>query len=204
MAKLWEQFYPHVQPFVPGCPEVVIDQHLLDAAADFCERSEVWKYNLDRDSTIAGLSEYTLDPPSGALIENVVALYLDGALLKRVSDLDFKDYPDRGNAKPTCFSVYEDQQVRFYPTPDKAYSFTGVCVLKPSLSATGVEDFIFETHRKTIACGAVASLAVIPGKEWSNPELSAYYTAKFHKAMDDAKGRDTRRANFRAKNVKFA
>ena len=204
MTVSWENFYIHVQPHVPGCPEIVIDQHLQEAAADFCERSEVWRYDLDTDITVAGLADYVLDAPTGATIENVAALYLDGFLLTRVSDLDFKSYPNVKNSKPTHYAIYQDRQVRFYPTPDAAYSFTGTCVLKPKLTATGVEDFIFETHGKTIACGALASLTVIPGKEWSNPELAAYYSAKFHKATDDAKGRDTRRANYRVKSVNFA
>lgn len=204
MAVSWENFYIHVQPHVPGCPEIIIDQHLQEAAADFCERSEVWRYDLDTDTTIANLADYPIDAPTGATVENIVALYVDGFLMTRVSELDFKHYPNVPPSRPSHFAVYQDTQVRFYPTPDASYDFGGVCVLKPKLTATGVEDFIFEAHGKTIACGALASLLVIPGKEWTNPELAAYYSAKFHKSTDDAKGRDTRRANYRVKSVKFA
>jgi hypothetical protein len=89
-----------------------------------------------------------------------------------------------------------------HPTASK-YTFEGVGVLKPSLSATGVEDFIFETHGRSIACGAIWRLTIIPGKEWSNPEVAMYYKTEFYKHMDAAKGRDTRRVNLRIASVGF-
>lgn len=204
MAKTWDQFYHHVQPSVPGCPEITMDIHLQSAAADFCERSEVWHYDIETDSTFANVNEYPLDKPAGAVVENLISLYLDGELLKRVTPMDFKSYPTIANSRPTAFTIFEDEQIKFYPTPDASYEFSGFCVLKPSTSATGVEDFIYETHARTIACGALASLLIIPGKEWTNMELATYYKMKFDKATDDAKGRDTRRANRRVKSVNFA
>jgi hypothetical protein len=35
-------------------------------------------------------------------------------------------------------------------------------------------------------------LALIPGKEWTNTELSMYYRQKFAKEVDDAKSREYR------------
>jgi hypothetical protein len=203
MATPWDSFFPHVQPHVPGCPEVVIRSHLRDAAADFCERSEVWRQKIEPDYTIPGVSDYPIDIPTGALLENIPVLYLEGTPIRRVSDLHFEALPTAENAPPSYFTVVEDSQVRFIATPDRRYEFEGVAVLKPALSATGVEDFIFESHGRTIACGAIASLTIIPGKEWTNPELAAYYMAKFLKHSDDAKGRDTRRANMRVQSVRF-
>ena len=97
-----------------------------------------------------------------------------------------------------------DQELRFYPTPDAKYGFNGNAVIKPSRTATGVEDFIFETHSKAIASGAIASLAAIPGKEWTNPDLAMMYRQGFIKATDDARGRDTRKAHMRVDSVHFA
>ena len=46
MTKAWEEFFIHVQPHVPGCPEITMTTHLRSAAADFCAMSEVWRYAL--------------------------------------------------------------------------------------------------------------------------------------------------------------
>jgi hypothetical protein len=204
MATAWESFFRHVQPHLPGCPEVVIENHLRDAAIDFCERSEVWRYSTAEEFTVAGVSDYFVGTPSGAILENVVSLHVDGFLVAQSSELYARHNPTVPQGSPRSFSLFEDRQVRFFPTPDKAYPFAATVVLKPKLSASGVENFIFETHGKTIACGAIASLAVIPGKEWTNPELASYYQNKFLRSVDDAKGRDTRRSNLRVGSVHFA
>lgn len=204
MAVRWESFFHHVQPHLPGCPEVVIENHLRDAAIDFCERSEVWTYRSAGQATSAGASDYFVDIPSGSLLENVVSLFVENSLLKRVSVLHKPQNQSAPQGMPEMYSMLEDQQVRFFPTPDREYAIQTTVVLKPKLSASGVENFIFETHGRTIACGAIASLAIIPGKEWTNPELASYYRGKFLMGVDDAKGRDTRRSNLRVGAVKFA
>lgn len=204
MTKQWADFYRYVQPFVPGCPEAEIDRHLQDAAADFCARSEVWKYDIYPSPTVAAVSDYEIDVPSMSAMENSITLFVDGFRLRRMSDLDIARAHDAPTAAPRAYSVLEDASIRLYPTPDGVYTYSGYCVLKPTLAATGVENFIFETHGRDIACGAVASLTAIPNKEWSNPLLAGEYRAKFLKASDDAKGRDTRRAHRRVRSVPFA
>ena len=123
MTVTWDRFYPYVQPHVPGCPEIVIDQHLQEAAADFCARSGIWRYDISEDFTVAGLSDYIIDVPTGAVLEDITDLYVDGFLMGRVSDLNFKYTPNLQNTKPVHYSQYLDQQVRFYPTPNNTYSF---------------------------------------------------------------------------------
>jgi len=203
MVKTWDNFFPYVQPHVPGCPEIVIQTHLQEAAAEYIARSELWRFDIESDFTSKNTSDYEIDVPTGAVLENILTLFVNGAATKRVTDRHFQVSNTADNSAPSSFSIYQDNQIRFFPTPDRKYTFEGVGVLKPSLSATGVEDFIFETHGRSIACGAIWRLTVIPGKEWSNPELAMYYKTEFYKHMDAAKGRDTRRVNLRIASVGF-
>ena len=69
MAVLWDKFYPYIQPYLPGCPEVVIETHLKEAAADFLARSEIWRFDIDKDFTTASEKDYELDTPAGAVLE---------------------------------------------------------------------------------------------------------------------------------------
>lgn len=204
MAVLWESFYPYVQPSVPGCPEITIQAYLREAAAQFCEFSEVWRFDIDEDFTSKSTSDYEIDVPTGAALTNILDLYLDGSPLVRVSDKHYSASPAFGLGRPARYALYQEAQVRFYPTPDTKYSFQGIGVLKPSLTSTGVEDFIFETHHQVISAGALAKLMIIPGKEWSNPELASFYSAQFRKMTDDANARDTRRVNLRVSPIGFA
>ena len=203
MAVTWDKFYPYIQPHVPGCPEIVIETHLQEAAAEYCAISQIWRYDIDKDYTSKNTSDYEIEVLTGAVLEDILVLYLDGLPLNRTSDRNFALPVTSPKATPQHFTIYQDSQIRFYPTPDKKYEFHGIGILKPSLTAKSVEDWIFESHGRSIACGVIFRLAMIPGKEWSNPELGMYYKQEFYKHANDAKGRDTRRVNMRARSVGF-
>ena len=203
MAVTWASFYPYVQPHVSGCPEIVIETHLQEAAAEFCAVSQIWRYDVDKDYTSKNTSDYEVEVLTDTVLEDLLVIYLDGRVLSRVSDKTYDLPSTTTTSKPFYYSIYQDNQIRFYPTPDGKYEFEGTAVLKPSLSAKGVEDWIFETHGRSISCGAIARLAAIPGKEWTNPELAAYYKAEFYKHANAAKGRDTRRSSMKMKMVGF-
>tara|TARA_E500000081_G_scaffold147156_1_gene171049 strand:+ start:747 stop:1376 length:630 start_codon:yes stop_codon:yes gene_type:complete len=203
MAVLWDKFYPYIQPYLPGCPEVVIETHLKEAAADFFARSEIWRFDIDPDFTSASTKDYELDTPTNAVLENIYELLLDDQCITRISDRHVNISRFTTNGKPIYYAIYQDTSVRFYPTPDKKYTFSGIGVLKPSLAATGVEDWIYETYGRCISYGAISRLAEVPGKEWHNPELAGYYRSKFDMDADMAKSRDYRRVNLRVGSRSF-
>jgi len=203
MAVAWDSFLPYIQPLLPGCPEIIIETHLQEAAAEFCGISQIWRYDIDKDYTSRNTAEYDVEVPTRTVLEDVLVLYVNGQPISRVSDQHYALPSGSANGRPMSFSIYQDSQIRFYPTPDGKYEFEGTGVIKPALTATGVENFIYETHGRSIACGAIYRLAMIPGKEWTNFELGAYYKSEFYKHATDAKGRDTRRSSLRAKMVGF-
>ena len=203
MAVLWDKFYPYIQPYLPGCPEVVIETHLKEAAADFFARSEIWRFDIDPDFTSASTKDYELDTPTNAVLENIYELLLDDQCIARISDRHVNISRFTTNGKPIYYAIYQDTSVRFYPTPDKKYTFSGIGVLKPSLAATGVEDWVYETYGRCISYGAISRLAEVPGKEWHNPELASYYRSKFDMDADMAKSRDYRRVNLRVGSRSF-
>ena len=44
-TTIWTSFYPYVQPYLPGCPEIVIESHLQETAADFIDFLDLAKAN---------------------------------------------------------------------------------------------------------------------------------------------------------------
>jgi hypothetical protein len=142
-------------------------------------------------------------PSSEAVLENIYELVLEGRQLTRVTDRHLNSTKFETKGSPSSYAIYQDTSVRLYPTPDAKYSFRGWGVLKTKLTATGVEDWIFESHGRCISYGAIAQLSSVPGKEWTNPELANYYRQKFSKEADDAKGRDYRRVSTRVQSQNF-
>jgi len=198
-------FYPYIRPYVPECPNVVIDEHLAESAARFCAETQCWRVNLEAANTEAGESLYDLDVPAGTDIEAIVSLEVDGSLVTPV--LDALEAPsttldDRG--KPTAYALFNETQVQFYPTPDGAYTFRGLIAVKPKLTATAIDEFIYRNYGRAIAYGAVASLKLVPGKAWSDPAMAAAYEGLFGKGVADAKRRTFRNTSLRVRNRPFA
>lgn len=204
----WDSFYPYVQPYVTGCPEIVIESHLQEAAAEFCAKSEVWRFVIDPDYTSKNTADYEIDVPKETKLENILYFYLDGEQIPNISErYNPEAMTQEGTAEkgtPKYYSILDDTSIKFHPTPLTKHTFNGLAVLKPKLTATGVEDFIFETHRRAIAAGAIARIAEIPRKEWTNPELAMKSKIEFERAICEAQGRDTRRSRLRVAPVNFA
>lgn len=201
MAVTWDKFHPQLLPEVPGCPTASINLALAAAAAEFCERSHIWRELLDTDTTFAGEAEYQLF--GSAVIASVPSLALDGRDLRQ---LHFEDIPaskwvDTGT--PTAFIMAGDHSVRFYPIPDAKYEFTAQVNLKPSKTATGVEDFIFETFEDVLVHGAAYRLCRIPDKEWTNLPLAATHKQLFERGVVRARVRDYREMPLRVRPQPF-
>jgi hypothetical protein len=201
---LWDKLYPYLQPYVSGCPEIVMEAHLQEAAAKFFERSEVWRFEIEKDFAVKNVADYPIFLPSSeAVLENIFEMVVNDRVIPRITDRHLNSTTVSTNSCPQYYSIYQDASVKFYPTPDKKYEFRGSGVLKTKLTATGIEDWIFESHGRCIAYGAISQLASVPGKEWSNPELSVYYRQKFLQEADAAKSRDYRRVGMRVRGPNF-
>ncbi len=201
----WDAFYPYIQPYVPGCPEIVIESHLQEAAANFLQRSEIFRFETDIDFTAKNVADYTIFLPSAEVVlQDLFEVVVDDRVVGRVSDKHWDSTRFLELGAPTYYSILNDTSIKFYPTPDRRYEFSGRGMLKTKLTATGVEDWIFETHGRCIAYGAIADICSVPGKEWSNPELMLYYRGMFSKQADLAKLRDYRHVELRVRNNNFA
>ena len=163
-----------------------IEDHLSEAAGMFCEKSKIWRVNLDDDTTIGGEPDYELDAPTGTKLVDILFMQIDEYNLHRVTDR--LEEPSTDLQKPDRFAVYSDKYVRFYDTPDSTYTFRAIVVIKPALGSKTIEDFIY---------GAVSRLLSIPGKEWSDPQGAAYYNQMFLDGIVEARTRDSRKVKRR-------
>ena len=200
----WDVFYPYVQPYLPGCPDVVITSHLQEAASDFLGRSEVWRFDIDLDITARNEPDYEIDVPRGTVLHDVLYMSLNGAELQKVSDKHMNSSVVESTSRPSYFSMYQNDSVRLFPTPDSNYRLKGVGILRTALDASDLEEWIWNNHGRCISYGALSRLTAIPGKEWSNPDLSLYYRKMFMEDADVAKLKDYRRVNLRVGAVGFS
>jgi hypothetical protein len=197
----WETFHPLITPEVSGCPTASVEFALAHAATEFCDRTHLWREYMDPEETQVGEAEYRL--VATGVVAAVTDVSLGGRLL---THLHFNDVPPervQETGMPRGFFLVNDDTLRFWPTPDAAYSFTAQVVLKPSKTARGVEDFLYESYADTIIDGALHRLRRIPDKEWTNLQLAELNRLSFDRGVAKARVRDYRKIPLRVKPVYF-
>jgi hypothetical protein len=197
----WKKFYPLMTAHTGPCPTATLKASLAEAAADFCARTYVWQSRLDPEQTDAGEPLYTLS--ADGVVESVLWMSVDGREIAHVHSGDIPPSVASQTGSPVAFSLVNDFELRFYPTPDATYTFEAVVALKPALSARGVEDFLYENHGRAIANGALALLLAMPAREWTNLELAVVYQQLFERGIAKARVRDYRKIPLRVKPVYF-
>lgn len=191
----WKDFDPLVVPMVPGCSAAVAREAVKDAVAEFCDRSNIWTVDLDSMPMLVGIAEVDLSPPTGSRVIRLEEVKLNGMPLAPTSprELDilaptWTEYP---NGQPTHFWVADDganRLLHLWPTPNET-SLSALyvrAVLKPTSTADGVPDWLFEEWRHPVASGALKKLCATPGKEWTNPDLAAYHAMLFSEGIGRA------------------
>jgi len=179
---------------IKGCPNPIIDQEIVFATRELCEKSKVWKTEESSDVVIANQGDValTVDATNADIVSIDYATY-DGFELTPTTIYEMSEYVSRWRehtGTPTHYITdLVNTQVRLYPIPTttNATGFVYSLTLKPSESATTIEDFIVEQFLETIVNGALSRLYILPANEWTDGNMAMYYDRKFKQGIDLAK-----------------
>lgn len=176
--KALSAFYPRILPYLPGCSEPMVNQVLVNSAIEFAEASLTIRQNLDPFNTVVGISEYDLDPPSiNHDINRVMGVMVDGKELHPgMAEAIRNDLPT-AHAKPRGF--YTDRtdntfMLRLTPPPDGVYPVVVAVTLRPSRSATQLDDDMYNIWIDPIVSGAIARAMMIPDQPFTNYQQAQY------------------------------
>jgi hypothetical protein len=165
--------------------------YLASTAADFFARTYLWREQIDAIYVSPNQVDYDLDADCG-LVENVISVVYGEATLTR-TDLRLIGTEKLSEVgEPREYWIQADNSIRIFPTPEERTTLKVYAVLKPNRNGTGVEDWIYETWADTIVSGAIAQLAMTPGKEWSDVALSSMHKGLYERAITNARIRDFR------------
>lgn len=190
----WSQFYPYVQPEVPGAPLPLIDHMLRKAAIEFCEESAIHVIDATPIDVVANTGTYALATGNVEYdVSTIKYAWFNGVPISYVSQEFLNDqtgayWPAQTATAPTGFTQQDQDNVILYPIP--TVSLTAGLKLKlvarPSLASTGVANWIGNRFIQEIAYGGLALLAGMVGKDWTNPELEAKSRSQFEAAKTRA------------------
>lgn len=186
----WDKFLGRMAPHLPGCPDFTMREALADSAREFCERTHLWREELDEEATVADQAVYQMF--ALAPIEKFLSFACDGTDIFPTHPSMLPEGWREERGKPTHYFLVGDTDIQLYPTPDTAYTLAATAVIKPKDTATGVESFLRDAHEDAIRSGAIARLMLIPGKDWSNLPLADIHNKLFEAGIDNARARDLR------------
>ena len=146
-----DRFLPHVRPYVPGCSNDWINRAVLNAATRFCVRSRIWQQETEHELAVDG-ETITLTIPDDSAVDSV-----------NVSD----EYRARADY------TLSGKVITFDDAFSSATDITVVAFLKPDREADSLNDTLCDNWFEGIEAGAKAELMMMPGKPWTNLELSA-------------------------------
>jgi hypothetical protein len=196
MANLTD-WKPEILPDIPLASDPALIVGVRNAVREFCEKTHLWIYTLDRFDVVANQAEYPLIIPANLNAELVavenVKYKQDGfdddqfvklnPLSERQQDNeDYANWPFRTAPQPRFFLVdIPNHIMRLVEIPTEG-STQGLLVktsIKPSLLATTVPDFLRDDYKDVIGDGAKADLFGRPGTPWAAATLAAAFKAKF-------------------------
>ncbi len=212
MSVQMTQWAQDVYAGILGVPEPAVIDGVRNAAREFCKRTLLWTFELDRISVVASQSNYTLSVPSNQYGEIILVddakykqngqdddqfVHLD-PISENEMDLDeWRSNTSRGGwkyqtaATPSKFWLDPDDRtiLYLYRTPTEA-STQGLLVrvcLKPTKAAEVVPDFLYYQHYETILAGAFSDLYGRRQMPWFDAQEAGVHGAAFAMRTNNAK-----------------
>lgn len=176
----WNNFYDFALPDLPGCPPGALNMALREAAIVFCEHSLGWKQTHSPVAVVAGTSEYLFAPPLESVVHAVIHAGFNGRAVEPYasqSDRQIEQWRKRTGTPE--YIAGDATSLTLIPEPDSDGILTMAVVLKPSPTAAGIDDSMFNEYRAAIIHGALARLMLSPKKPYTNAQLAAYHRHQF-------------------------
>lgn len=186
--KAWQLCLRDVLPEVPGCAEPMAEHALLRAAQEFMQKTRAWKVWLDPVITDGLNLTYDLNLELRSELVRIEAATLGGQVITIAREQDVPaNWQDGSACVPTCIFTTDSKTINLLPLKTAGMSLAIQATLKPSNTATGLDDAIFDRYVEVIATGAKARLMSQPDKAYSSPGAAAMHRSNFLSAIDTLK-----------------
>lgn len=178
MTTLFEAFTNEVQVYFPDLPDLVVLGAVRNAAIEFCEKSLFWTYEHPSISAVEAVNSYSFSPPSGTEVARIIDGWYDGNTLIFASEERLQGQFSTPWRQTTGAAAFITQMgpSSFLLAPAPAGSIANairlVVALKPTRTATGIDDMFYSRWLEEIAGGARARLYAVPGHQNFNPALA--------------------------------
>ena len=189
----WSQFYPKIRLEVAECPIPIVKDAVRWAATEFCKKSTTWRVTLDPIDIAADQAAYALTGPDGTVVSEIITAWYDGREILPKTEKQLKTLDDEWRdieGTPEYYVLLSPRVMTLtpYPADDLTDGLELRVALKPSITATTIDDTIYEDYYETIGAGALGRLLLQQGRPWYNASLATFYREQFEQETNAAKG----------------
>jgi hypothetical protein len=193
---LFDQFLPDVLQYVHGAPSIIVRNHVKNAIILFAQRSLVLrkepaafcftqdqatytlKYAKDRYRVIS-ITDFRKESDESVLVQTTE------------NDMDTQDAAWRYvSGTPAKYMLTPDvNKVRVYPIPDAdgTSDMLIMSVVVPTRDQEEVDELFYEKWQNAITAGTLATLLLLPGATWYNPDLARFFSLEFKRGCNNAR-----------------
>ncbi len=181
------QFYPLVEPWVPGCPRPLVLQQLYAVLQDFLSFSQIWQEDILTANVTSAQLPLTVAAPAGTRVLQIrkvrsqnLSTGNDAMLHPKTRDALRQWAPDwetLTGQDPYWFYTTGQSTFSVVPMPSGTLQLTATCALTIAQdgTATTMPDELFYEYSDGIAKGVIGRLLFMPNKAWSMPQSAATY-----------------------------
>lgn len=188
------QWYNHIWPNVPLCPNPKIAEAIIDAARKFLQLTELWTVELELIDITSDEREYTVLSPLGDMVslDHFEIQGGDGIYRRKkvISEIAIDANPDerddwRSQTAEESDAAWVGQDLRVNLTYIPGVSIDAGLKIWLNImpfdypGATTVPKILWTHYKDTITAGALAELLMMGGKPWTNPDLASAYGVGF-------------------------
>ena len=186
----WSDFSPYVLPYVTGCPQPVMDQHVKLAAIDFFRRTLSYRQVLEPVVT-EGTALVPLEAPMDTQIIKIKSVTVgdsDFPLVEAAHGLELS----RTNPGREFAFIQDGRTLVVYPIQRSGLEVVADAAVAPSITSSTLDDAQAMQHMQDIAHGAVASIKRIPGQPFSDLAGSPVHQAMFEARVSTVAAKHSR------------
>lgn len=184
MAAL-SALYPDILPYVPGCPDPMLDQEIRRAAREFFERARAWDDWLASITTLANVRSYTITAPTDAEVYRVKKATLDGQPLPVEIWREQDTEPETVEGVDKRVVTHDRRVLVLARNPAAGQVLKVQVALMPTRSAATIPDALLDQYGDAIAEGAKYRLMRVPGP-LHKPKEAEEARALFERAIGSA------------------
>lgn len=140
----------------------------------------------DRFNGLNGDQLWALTTPDTLNAEEYNELLYNGA-----TDIELPPEATEGGGTPLVITQITPDKYVVLPMPDdvEPYTLRLFYALKPTKTASGMDEAIFDELEDTIIHGALQQLLVMPKVVWNDPDLAGYHARQYLKLVTERRAR---------------